>query len=181
MKQDVYDANTLLSQFVLQPAKPEYTHDICNLVNLTYRGDTGWTRETHLIGGDRTNLTDITTAITKSEAQFYVVYLHKMLAACIYLAQEKDHAYIGFFSVHPDFQGQGVGKYILQQAETIAKKQLAANKIRMFAVSQRTELIAFYQRRGYRRIGNKATYPLQLKIGIPKVAHLTIEFLEKSI
>jgi len=181
MKQDVNDANALLSRFVLEPATIEHCPDICNLVNLTYRGDTGWTRETHIIGGDRTNFNEITTAMAKSGAQFYVVYLQKMLAACIYLTKEKYFAYIGFFSVHPDFQNLGVGKYILQQTEIIAKQQFAADKMRMFVVSQRPELIAFYQRRGYQRIGETEAYPLQLKIGTPKVSGLTIEYLEKLI
>lgn len=181
MKHDVNDVNKLLSRFVLAPAGLEHCHDISNLVNLTYRGDNGWTRETHIIGGDRTNLDEITTAMAKPEARFYVVYLQQFLAACIYLAKEQHHAYIGFFSVHPDFQGVGVGKSILQQIEAIAKQQFAADKIRMFVVSQRPELIAFYQRRGYQRTGGTEAYPLRLKIGIPKVNGLTIEYLEKYV
>lgn len=177
MKQTVID----LSQFTLKKANPNQCPDICNLVNLTYRGETGWTRETHIIGGDRTNLDEITTAMAKPGARFYVVYQKQLLAACIYLSHEQHHAYIGFFSVHPDFQGHGVGKHILQQTETIARQQFATAKIRMFVVSQRPELIAFYQRRGYQRTGGQEPYPLQLKIGVPKVDGLTIEFLEKQL
>ncbi|MCB1984401.1 MAG: GNAT family N-acetyltransferase [Burkholderiales bacterium] len=170
-----------LSRFTLKKATLDHCPDICDLVNLTYRGNTGWTRETHIIGGDRTNLGEITTAMTKSGARFYVVYLEQLLATCIYLSREQHHAYIGFFAVHPGLQGRGIGKHVLQQAETIAKQQMTATKIRMFVVSQRPELIAFYQRRGYQRIGGTEAYPLQLKIGIPKVAGLTIEFLEKQL
>ncbi len=181
MKHDVIGASTFLSQFTLVQAMPEHGQDICDLVNLAYRGDSGWTRETDIIGGDRTTLSEIATAITKTGARFYVVYQQQQLVACIYLAKERHHAYLGFFSVHPDFQGQGVGGYILRQAETIAKHQFAADRIRMFVVSQRVELVAFYQRRGYQRIGSREVYPLQLKIGVPKVADLTIEYLEKRI
>ncbi len=182
MKQTVSD----LSRFTLKKATPEHCQDICNLINLTYRGETGWTRETHIIGGDRTNHEEITTAMAKPDAQFYIVYLQQQLAACIYLAREQqptqqNHAYIGFFSVHPDYQGCGVGKHILQQTETIARQQLNARKIIMFVVSQRLELIAFYRRRGYQSTGTQAPYPLQLKIGVPKVAGLTIEYLEKTL
>ena len=173
------------SRFTLQQATPDHCRDICDLVNLTYRGETGWTRETHIIGGDRTNLDEITLAMDKPNARFYVSHLDQLLAASIYLAKEQqaeqNHAYIGFFSVHPDFQGRGLGKHILHQAETIARQQLTATKIRMFVVSQRPELIAFYQRRGYQRIGDQEPYPLQLKIGIPKVSGLTIEYLEKLV
>ena len=180
MKHDVADVSPFLSQFTLAQALPGHCRDICDLVNLTYRGDRGWTRETHIIGGDRTTPVEIAAALAKPGARFYVVYLRNRLVACIYLAKEQHHAYIGFFSVHPDFQGQGVGGYILRQAETIAKHQLLANKIRMFVVSQRAELIAFYQRRGYQHAGGQQAYPLQLKIGVPKVTNLTIEYLEKQ-
>ncbi|SES66295.1 Ribosomal protein S18 acetylase RimI [Nitrosomonas marina] len=170
-----------LSQLILEPAVPVHCRDICDLINLTYRGETGWTRETHIIGGDRTNLDEISTAMAKPDARFYVVYLEQLLTACIYLSREQCHAYIGFFSVHPNYQGIGVGKHILHQAEDIARQELAARRIRMFVVSQRPELIAFYQRRGYQRIGSQEPYPLQLKIGVPKVDGLTIEYLEKRI
>lgn len=181
MKHEACDTGRLHAQFMLKSARPEHCHDICNLVNLTYRGNTGWTRETHIIGGNRTNLDEITTTSAKPGGQFYVTHLEQQLTTCIYLAKEQDHAYIGFFSVHPDFQNMGIGKHILSQTETIAKKQLAVDKIRMFVVSQRPELIAFYQRRGYQRTGNREAYPLQLKIGVPKVSGLTIEYLEKLI
>lgn len=181
MKHDVTGVSPFLSQFTLAQALPWHCRDICDLVNLAYRGERGWTRETHIIGGDRTTPGEIATALTKPGARFYVAYLQQRLIACIYLAKERHHAYIGFFSVHPDFQGQGVGGYILRQAEIIARHQLLTNKIRMFVVSQRAELIAFYRRRGYQRTGDQQAYPLQLKIGVPKVANLTIEYLEKQI
>ena len=174
-----------LSRFILEKATPDHCHDICNLVNLTYRGETGWTRETHIIGGDRTNLSEISAALTKPDAQFFVVYLERLLAACIYLAREQQvdqkHAYIGFFSVHPDFQNHGIGKHMLQQAETIAKQQLQVRRMVMFVVSQRHELIAFYQRRGYQRTNRIEEYPAHLGIGIPRVDGLTIEYLEKLV
>jgi ribosomal protein S18 acetylase RimI-like enzyme len=181
MKHDVTDVPSFLSQFKLVQALPRHCQDICDLVNLAYRGDRGWTRETHIIGGDRTTLGEITVVMEKAGARFYVVYLQQRLVACVYLAKERHHAYIGFFSVHPDFQGQGVGGYILRQAENIAKHQFVTDKIRMFVVSQRAELISFYQRRGYQRTGSQQVYPLQLKTGVPKVANLTIEYLEKEI
>ncbi|MCW5618305.1 MAG: GNAT family N-acetyltransferase [Nitrosomonas sp.] len=181
MKRDVIGASAFLSQFTLVQATSEHCQDICDLVNLAYRGDSGWTRETDIIDGDRTTLSEIVTAITKPGARFYVVYQRQQLIACVYLAKEQHHVYLGFFSVHPDFQGQGVGGYILWQAEVIAKHQFVADRIRMFVVSQRAELVAFYLRRGYQRAGGQQAYPLQLRIGVPKVANLTIEYLEKQI
>ena len=169
------------SEFRLEKAQLNQSREICNLVNLTYRGDIGWTRETQLIQGDRTNHHEIESAISKPDTHFLVVNQQQRLASCIYIAKEKDTAYIGFFSVHPSVQGKGYGKHVLKQAETYAQAKLGINKYIMFVVSQRPELIAFYERRGYTRTGRIETYPLHLGIGVPKVSGLTIEYLEKTI
>ncbi len=169
------------SRFHLEEAKPNQSHEICELVNLTYRGEIGWTKETHIIQGDRTNHHEIASAISNPYSHFFVVNQHQRLASCIYIAQDKDTAFIGFFSVHPDLQGKGYGKHVLNQAETFAQEKLSVNKYVMFVVSQRPELIAFYERRGYTRTGRVETFPTHLEMGVPKVSDLTIEYLEKMI
>lgn len=112
---------------------------------------------------------------------FFVVNQSQTLVSCIYVAKEKEDAYIGFFSVHPSLQGNGFGKHVLQQAETFALQNMEIQRFVMFVVSQRPELIAFYERRGYSRTGRIEDYPLHLGIGVPKVTGLTIEYLEKLV
>lgn len=168
------------SHFHLEKAGLDQAQAIADLVNLTYRGKTGWTRETHIIQGDRTNRQEVETAMTTPDAQFFVINQPKKLAACIYVAKEHDSAYIGFFSVHPNLQGKGLGKYVLEQVENYASRTLGVHKFVMFVISQRSELITFYLRRGYVRTGRVETYPLHMGIGVPKVSGLTIEYLEKA-
>ena len=74
-----------------------------------------------------------------------------------------------------------LGNYVLEQADNFAFSTLRVRKFVMFVISQRPELIAFYQRRGYSSTGRIETYPLHLGIGVPKVSGLTIEYLEKII
>ena len=81
----------------------------------------------------------------------------------------------------PNLQRKGLGKYMLEQVETFALRTLGVHKFVMFVVSQRPELIAFYQRRGYSRTDRVETYPLHLGIGVSKVPELTMEDLEKII
>ena len=166
------------SAFHFEKAGIDQAQAISDLINLTYRGNNGWTTEAAIIQGDRTNRQEIETAILNPDANFFVVNLPAMLASCIYVAQEKEHAYIGFFSVHPDLQGQGFGKYMLEQAETFARTNMGAHQFVMFVISQRPELIAFYQRRGYRCTGRTEAYPKSL--GVPRISGLTIEYLEKN-
>ncbi len=46
-------------KLVLEEARINHTEDICDLVNLAYRGDKGWTKETGLLGGDRSNIEEV--------------------------------------------------------------------------------------------------------------------------
>lgn len=169
------------SKFRLEKARPSYSDEICGLINLTYRGELGWTRETHIVEGNRTTRDEIEAAIRNPDAYFFIVKQKKILVSCIYVEKQNNIAYIGFFSVHPSFQGKGIGKYILKQAESFALKELETRKYVMFVVSQRSELIAFYERRGYVRTGKIEAYPLHLGIGVPKIDGLTIEYLEKRV
>lgn len=166
------------SAFRFEKANVDQAQAISDLINLTYRGSAGWTTEAAIIQGDRTNRQEIEIAMQNSGAHFFVVNLPSMLASCIYVAPEKEHAYIGFFSVHPDLQGHGLGKYMLEQAETFASSVMNVHQFVIFVISQRTELIEFYQRRGYYCTGRIEAYPVYL--GAPKIAGLTIEYLEKK-
>ncbi len=141
----------------------------------------GWTRETHIVQGNRTHLGEIVTAMNNPDVYLFVVKQNERVIACICVEKEENGAYIGLFSVHPDLQGKGIGKSVLQQAEDYALAKLGHSRCIMFVVSQRPELIAFYERRGYIRTGRVETYPLHLSIGIPRVKGLTIEYLEKQI
>jgi len=69
----------------------------------------------------------------------------------------------------------------LHQAESYASTKLNAKKYIMVVVSQRTELIAYYERRGYIRTGDIQKYPNHLNVGVPLVDGLTIEYLEKNV
>ncbi|MBS0300427.1 MAG: GNAT family N-acetyltransferase [Proteobacteria bacterium] len=166
------------SAFRFEKADLGQAQAISDLINLTYRGTTGWTTEAAIIQGDRTNRQEIEAAMLNPGACFFVVNQLSPLAACIYIATKKEQAYLGFFSVHPHLQGQGLGKYMLTQAEMFARNTLGVHKFVLFVISQRPELIAFYQRQGYHRTGRIEAYPSYL--GTPKIAGLTIEYLEKN-
>lgn len=167
------------SDFKLDRASVDQSQAICELLNSAYRGTGGWTTESNIISGNRTNLHEIKAAIKLPNSYFFVVYQSNRLASCIHITKKDDHAQFGFFAVQPSLQGNGLGTYVLKQAEIFAKTCLHSKKLLMIVVSQRTELIAFYERRGYQRTGQIEDLPVS--IGIPKQAHLTIDYLEKSI
>jgi ribosomal protein S18 acetylase RimI-like enzyme len=83
------------------------------------------------------------------------------------------------FVVRPAIQGAGIGKRLLNEAETLARKEWGVNSFIMIVITSRHELIAFYERRGYRRTGEFSEFPVNPALWTPKVSGLKMERLEK--
>ncbi|WP_244072333.1 GNAT family N-acetyltransferase [Nitrosomonas sp. PY1] len=165
---------------LFQKANASQAQEICDLVNLAYRGEQGWTNESSIIRGNRTTLQEIELTLMEPNTHFFAINQLQRLIACAHIRKHINAvAYLGFFSVHPNFQGQGLGKYILDRVEAFAADQMQVHKLVMFVVSQRPELIAFYRRRGYYPTGKIDLCPVNL--GIPKVSGLTITYFEKKL
>ncbi|MCF6217639.1 MAG: GNAT family N-acetyltransferase [Gammaproteobacteria bacterium] len=164
----------------LEAASLAQTERICQLINLAYRGKRGWTKETHLVDGDRSNYNEIREYISNPNTHLLVAVEKREIISCICIERDGESAHIGFFAVDPKLQGCGLGKEILQQAECYASINLNAKKFVMTVVSQRTELITYYERRGYIRTGRVEKYPLHLNVGTPLKKGLTVERMEKK-
>src|SRR3546814_18926001 len=63
------------------------------------------------------------------------------------------------FAVVPGLQGGGIGKALLAQCERIVRDDWRLPDVRMTVIDIRDELIAFYERRGYRRTGKYKPFP----------------------
>lgn len=154
-------------------------NEILDLVNLAYRGEYGWTRETDIVDGKRASEAEIRSAIEDPNSHFLVYIENGKVVACICVERDSDKAYIGLFAVHPALQGKGLGKQVLSAAEKYTTN-LGVKIFVMAVVSQRPELIAYYERRGYVRTGKIEAYPAHLDVGTPKTTGLTIEYLVKN-
>ncbi|RZA19182.1 MAG: GNAT family N-acetyltransferase, partial [Lysobacteraceae bacterium] len=86
------------------------------------------------------------------------------------------------FSVRPDQQGGGIGKDVLAECERIARDEWSLPLMRMTVIDIRDELIAFYERRGYRRTGITKPFPYgDARFGLPTRDDLRFEILEKAL
>jgi ribosomal protein S18 acetylase RimI-like enzyme len=86
------------------------------------------------------------------------------------------------FSVNPDLQGAGVGRAMLAEAERIARDEWRCTEMQMTVISIRDELIAWYERRGYRRTGLYSPFPYgDERFGIPLRDDLQFELLMKPL
>lgn len=152
-----------------------------DLVNLAYRGSDGWTKETRLISGHRVTKYELETHLANANSHLLIATNKGKVAACICIERKRDCAYFSLFAVHPNIQNTGVGKNILSQAENFARDKLGVKDYVMSVISQREELISYYERRGYSRTGNIEDYPIHLNVGTPLKSGLTIEYLKKKL
>jgi ribosomal protein S18 acetylase RimI-like enzyme len=151
------------------------------LVHAAYRDDesrTGWTTEADLLGGQRTDAEEIEELVADAAGRIIVAEVDGALVATCHVKRLEDGAaYLGLFSVRPRLQGQGVGRAVVAEAERIASTEWGAPEMRMLVLRQRPELIAWYERLGYRRTGRSEPFPhLDERFGLPKVDDL--EFME---
>ncbi len=143
------------------------------LVNAAYRGEgqpedsqKGWTTEGHLIKGARTNA-DGVKELLQAPYSIILKYLDEKgeLAGCVHLEKQKEKLYLGMLSVWPDRQGQRIGRQLLDAATSYATEN-DCNKIHITVISARPELIAWYERHGYRRTGEVLPFHAGEKFGI---------------
>lgn len=155
---------------------------IVDLVNSAYRGIDGprrWTTEAHLVQGDRLVLEDLRRLITDSDSEFYVGYLDGSLISCIAIKRYGPITEFGTFAVDPSLQGLGYGKDILSFAESKASSH--SSTFQVTVVAQNSDLVRFYQRRGYNETGQRLTYPTDQNVGKPKVKNIDLTVLQKNV
>ncbi|MBD3670623.1 MAG: GNAT family N-acetyltransferase [Gammaproteobacteria bacterium] len=165
-----------------RPACDADIPDIVALVNRAYRDESvcGWTSECELVEGMRTDVSQITQMINSSNTQLICMFTEHRLLGCVQLETRDKETYLGMLTIDPSQQGHGFGTRLLEAAEAYALEELASNMISMRVISQRTELIEFYQRRGYVRSGEVSAYPVNSHVGQPKLEDLTLERLFKT-
>jgi len=158
---------------------------IVDLVESAYRGESGlrgWTTESHLLDGRRTNVDDVLALIAGPHSQLLLAECGGKLMACCQLERRDDGGYFGMFAVDPLAQGAGLGKRVLAEAERIVGEIWGCATLRMTVIVQRDELIAWYGRRGYRRTGQFEPFPYgDERFGIPRRDDLRFEVLVKDL
>lgn len=150
------------------------------LINAAYRGDEGWTRETDIVSGNRVQVPELERVVADPSSHMLVHVRGERVIACICIQPQGADAHFGLFAVDPQLQGAGLGGRVLVSAEEYALRELAATRFMVVVISQRPELIAYYERRGYRRTGRVEPYPIHLDVGTPIAPGLTVEHLIKN-
>ncbi|MET8680256.1 GNAT family N-acetyltransferase [Streptomyces sp. NPDC004647] len=159
--------------------------ELVALIESAYRGDAsraGWTTEADLLEGQRTDPGGVAAVVRSEESRMLLVEEDGALIACCQLEHRGTHAYFGMFAVRPDLQGAGLGKVIIAEAERTVRAEWGADEMHMTVISAREELIAWYERRGYRRTGRMSPFPYgDERFGIPQRDDLQFELLVKEL
>jgi GNAT superfamily N-acetyltransferase len=160
---------------------------IVDLVQSAYRGEpsrAGWTTEAHLLDGQRTDATQVAAAIAQPRSRMVVALddAGGVQGSCALEQRGDGVAYFGMFSIRPVLQGTGIGRALLAEAERMALRELACSTMEMTVITQRIELIAWYERRGYRRTGQTRPFPYgDERFGVPRRPDLAFEVLSKQL
>ncbi|WP_030753731.1 GNAT family N-acetyltransferase [Streptomyces griseus] len=155
------------------------------LVESAYRGDAsrvGWTTEAHLLEGQRTDPAGVAAVITAPGSVLLLVERDGETIACCQLEHRGEAAYFGMFAVRPELQGAGLGKRIIAEAERRVRELWDVREMHMTVIGAREDLIAWYERRGYRRTGETQPFPYgDERFGVPLRDDLRFEVLVKPL
>jgi len=164
--------------------------ELAALVNAAYRGEggeSGWTSEIGLVDGKRVTLDSLRHDLaTSPDMTIYQLRERQDLLACVRLedgrgTRDRPACYISMLAVRPARQDGGLGRRMLDFAEAQGCNR-GARLARMTVVSIRLGLIAWYERRGYRRSGETLPFPYDDgRFGKPQRDDLEFVVLQKEL
>jgi GNAT superfamily N-acetyltransferase len=137
------------------------------LVESAYRGDSaraGWTHEADLLESPRTSAEALSAIVEDPRQVLLLAFAAGELAGCVQVSRiGEDAAYFGLLTVAPTRQAGGLGRELIAAAERWAAEQWNARRMELTVVSVRAELIAYYERRGYRLTGEQRPFPVEVE------------------
>ncbi len=135
-----------------------------------------------MLDGQRVDADGLARTIAAADS---VVLVHERaheLLGCVHLERTGDDCYLGMLTVRPVQQRTGLGRQLLEAAERWAIEHWASRSMHMTVIVQRVELIAWYERRGYRPTGVRKPFPYgDARFGLPRREDLVFEVLSKEL
>jgi ribosomal protein S18 acetylase RimI-like enzyme len=156
------------------------------LVESAYRGDAarrGWTHEADLIDGQRTDAESLGATLDDPAQRILLARDGDAIIGCVALTDKGDGTcYLGMLTVAPELQAAGLGRRLIEAGEQAAAAQFGARRIEMTVIAQRAELIAWYERRGYRHTGERRPFPYgDTRFGLPRDETLVFVVLDRRL
>ena len=174
---------------ILRKAVPADYAEIIDLANLAYRGREGavpsWNIEKGIVDGQRLDESLLQDELAAKPDGALLVYRENPegpLLGTAWLNPESEGVwYMGLLTVRPELQNQQLGRRLLAAAEDYAREH-GAKRIVIGVLHLRDTLIAWYERRGYRKTGTSEPWPVDdPRVGTPLVENLRFLHLEKML
>lgn len=172
---------------IIEPARPDDSDAIAALVNGAYRGEragAGWTTEAGYMTGQRTDAGIVRAMVEEGPATLLLLRQEAggALLGCVSIEPLAGDAwYLGMLSIEPARQADGLGRRLLEAGEAFARAR-RGTRVRITVVQVRDTLIAWYERRGYRRTGETEPFPYgDERVGVPLRPDLHFVVLEKPL
>ena len=170
----------------LEPATPDDLPALHALIEGAFRGDSarrGWSHEADLLDGQRTDADELREIIADPAQHMLVLRDGDALRACVALTNKGGGlAYLGMLTVDPTRQAGGLGRMMMAAAEDHAIAEFGATRMELTIIPHRTELAAWYERRGYQLTGERRLFPVDdPRFGLPKVDNLEFVVMDKAL
>jgi ribosomal protein S18 acetylase RimI-like enzyme len=169
----------------IRRARPADAGVLVDLIRSAYRGEdsrAGWTSEADLVEGERISRDQVLAMISRSGSLLLTAEQDGAIVACCQLQdQGAGLAYFGTFAVSPKAQGAGLGRQVMAEAEHQAVAAFGATRLEMTVLAQQDKLIAYYERRGFRRTGETRPFPADPRYARPLRDDLYFAVLEKPL
>lgn len=168
---------------IFRHAIPNDTTTLASLINRSYRGDSsraGWTTEADLLSGQRIDEAGLIQLVNDPDSLILIAHTEDRVFATIHAHHEADTVHFGLFAVEPSLQGGGIGKELLAYAESEAIRKWGVSTAIMEVITHRSELIEYYERRGYMMTGEMIAFP-ESDLWVRQVDFLELIRLEKQL
>lgn len=175
-----------MTALIIKPAQVQDADAISALVNRAYRGESsraGWTTEADMLDGKRTTTDDVLALLNRHDVVIFTGWVAEtlMVTLCAEWHADEQVAHLGMIAVEPTAQNRGYGKRVILAAEQWAVEHWGARASQMAVVTLRQELIAFYQRLGYRATGELKPFPHLPEMWQAKVENMQLMTLQKGL
>ena len=131
---------------------------ITNIINAAFHIVEGF-----FIDGPRIDQAEVEQLLDKGA--FLLAEAGDKLNGCVYVELRGERSYLGLLSVDPTCQRGGLGSLLMSEAEKYCRER-GSRFMDILIVNLRTDLPAFYQRRGYFENGT-APFPADVVTKIP--------------
>jgi ribosomal protein S18 acetylase RimI-like enzyme len=169
----------------IQVAQASELPEIAALVNSVYRGNSsraGWTTEADFFEGARTSAENLAHDLSAGPGRMFLTFREQAnapLVGCVYLqtgyGPSEEACYLGMLSVDATAQAKGLGRLVMGAAEKKAR-ELGSTHMVLRVLSPRAELMAWYERRGYRRTGEVSPFPYE-KAAAERPTRMDMQFI----